>query len=154
VWIRATAKPSGNDAGSKTHVLEMGLTKRGVEDIGDVSSILLERDPEESLSEGEDLLRINWDCHSITAADELYHTVWETVDGVTKLKSPVAGTIRATDIGNPWVDADDSLLSIAASEKSIANAFPNLMDEDAYNKFVEKIAPGRFSESDRQTAFA
>jgi hypothetical protein len=131
----------------------MGLTKRGVEDIGDVSLILLERDPEESLSEGEDLLRINWDCHSITSADELYHTVWETVYGVTKLKSPVAGTIQATDIGNPWVDADDSLLSIAASEKSIANAFPKLMDEDAYNKLVEKLARGRFSESDRQTAF-
>lgn len=148
MWIRAKDTLAG------TYILEVGLTKRGVEDIGDVSSILLERDPDESFNEGADLLRIKWEGHSITAADELYHTAWESIDGVTKLKSPVAGTIKSTDIGNPWIDADDYLLRIAASEKSIADAFPKLMDEEAYNEFVQRLAPGRFSESDHQSALA
>lgn len=135
MWIRAK-KDTLVAGGSNSLILEVGLTKRGVEDIGDVSSILLERDPDESFTEGADLLRIKWEGHHY---------------GVTKLKSPVAGTIKATDIANPWIDTDDYLLRIAASEKSFADAFPKLMDEETYKEFVQRLAPGRFSDGNRQS---
>jgi hypothetical protein len=40
------------------------------------------------------VLRINWDAHLITAADELYHTVWETVSESTDISTPIDGHIE------------------------------------------------------------
>lgn len=145
LWIRARDTFACSKSGEKKHLLELGLTQRGIEDIGDVQSILLQQNAH--VRQGQDLLRVSWEGHSISDADELYHTVWETVEGFTMLKSPVTGTIEETDISNPWVDADDYLLSMTASERNLFSAFSQLVCEDSYTKIVQKMPPGRFAEA-------
>jgi len=63
------------------------------------------------------------------------------------LKSPVTGSIEETDISNPWVDADDYLVRMTASERDLFSAFSKLVCEDSYNKIVQRMPPGRFAES-------
>lgn len=147
LWIRARDTFMCSKSGEKTHVLEMGLTHRGVEDIGDVQSISLLQ-PDSQVRKGQDLLRVSWEGHAITAADELYHTVWETVEGFTMIQSPMTGVVQETD--TPWIDADDSLLSMTATEKSLFTAFSHLVCEDSYNKIIQNMPPGRFAESMQQ----
>lgn len=150
IWIRAR-DTFVCSKGNKSHVLDLGLTRRGVEDIGDVQSIVLVK-PE--VRQGDDLLRVNWEGHNITAADELYHTMWETVEESITIKSPITGTVQETDIDNPWIDSDDYLLSIEASEHSVFSAFSTLVDEESYDKIVRKLPPGRFEESIMEAAVA
>ena len=47
------------------------------------------------LGVGDALLDIEWDGHRISAADELYHTRFETFTGLTTLTAPVAGRVVA-----------------------------------------------------------
>ena len=102
-----------------------------------------------TVRQGQDLLRVSWEGHAITEADELYHTVWETVEGFAMFKSPVTGRVHETgDIANKaWIDPDDCLVSMTVSEKALFTAFSKLVCEDSYNKIVEKLPPGRFAES-------
>ena len=140
-----------SSSGNKTHVLELGLTHRGIADIGDVQSVRLlpndHQQPQKRVRAGQDLLQVSWEGHSISEADELYHTRWETISGSTVLKSPITGTIQGTDIDNPWIDADDYLLSMTATEKEVFSAFSRLVCEDTYNRLVERMPPGRFEEN-------
>ena len=145
LWIRARDSFVCQTSGEKTHLLELGLTHRGVEDIGDVQSIALQ--PNANVRKGQDLLRVLWEGHSISEADELYHTTWETVEGFTMIKSPMTGTIQETDIEKPWIDADDALVSMEATEKALFTAFSHLVCEDSYNKIIQNMPPGRFAES-------
>lgn len=132
LWIRARDTFACNQSGEKTHLLEIGLTGRGVEDIGNVQSILLQQDS--TVRQGQDLLRVL--CE----------------EGFTTLKSPVTGRIHETDISTPWIDADDYLLSMTATEKEVFSAFSKLVCEESYNKIVEKLPPGRFAQSSQQQA--
>ena len=82
--------------------MEIGLTKRGLDDIGDVSSITTHSHHRHKEDRAEDkyvvdnkyhddllLCTIDWEGHSITGADELYHTVWETFERQTRIYSPI-----------------------------------------------------------------
>ena len=126
-------------------MLEMGLTERGIDDIGDVSSIQLVVHKNNLLSEGDDLLRIEWEGHSITSADELYHTVWENFSGVTILKSPLDGRIESSDISYPWIEEESPLVNLAVSRECLARALPKLLSADEYLLQVSNLKPGRFS---------
>lgn len=148
LWIRARNTYACSQSQEKKHVLEIGLTQRGVEEIGDVQSIRLEQNS--TVRQGDELLRISWEGQKISEADELYHAVWETVEGFTTLKSPVSGQIHEADTSKPWIDADDYLLSMTASEKEVFSAFSRLVCEDTYNKIVRDLPPGRFAESVQQ----
>lgn len=125
LWIRARDTFACNKSGEKTHVLEIGLTDRGVQDIGNVQSVIIQQNS--TVRQGQDLLRVSWE------------------EGFTTLKSPVTGRIHETDISTPWIDADDYLLRMTASEKEVFSAFSRLVCEDSYNKIVQKLPPGRFS---------
>eukprot|EP00531_Pseudo-nitzschia_arenysensis_P016302 CAMPEP_0116157126 /NCGR_PEP_ID=MMETSP0329-20121206/23182_1 /TAXON_ID=697910 /ORGANISM="Pseudo-nitzschia arenysensis, Strain B593" /LENGTH=157 /DNA_ID=CAMNT_0003654221 /DNA_START=30 /DNA_END=503 /DNA_ORIENTATION=- len=91
IWLRAK-EPLQNKATRR--ILEIGLTERGLEDIGDVTSL---QQPKASFKRGDELLRINFDGHSITSADELYHTVWETFSDQLSIVSPVSGKATETE---------------------------------------------------------
>lgn len=114
-WFRPQLIPT---AMKVQWVVDIGITDRGLDDIGDINAIV-RRDKRESeggvpfsteaqqhqkqnnntcenshVKRGEIVLDIHWDGHIITTADELYHTVWETVEGVTSIKTPIAGGVE------------------------------------------------------------
>ena len=101
--------------------IDVGITDRGIDDIGDVtgvkpcftntgmhthtsphshshSSTCTEKNENENinipvwkLKQEETVLEIQWDAHLITSADELYHTVWETVSETSMIRAPFKG---------------------------------------------------------------
>jgi hypothetical protein len=62
------------------------------------------------------------------------------------IKSPMTGIVQETDIEKPWIDADDALVSMEATEKALFTAFSHLVCEDSYNKIIQNMPPGRFAE--------
>ena len=46
-----------------------------------------------AIKRGDNLVTIDWEGHTITDADELYHTIWETFTDQTTIKSPINGKI-------------------------------------------------------------
>mmetsp|Transcript_23529 Transcript_23529/g.33003 ORF Transcript_23529/g.33003 Transcript_23529/m.33003 type:complete len:180 (-) Transcript_23529:240-779(-) len=134
-----------------TWIVQIGITDRGLDDIGDVSSVkpaitdAIRLGTE--LKTGDDLVNIEWDGHVITAADELYHTVWETVSGVKTIQSPVEGKILNVFHGDRGINEDDIICEVSTREESLQSAIQNLVDETEYNRLVEQIMPGNFSEA-------
>jgi len=94
-----------------------GLTTRGWEDVGDVLSISLLSD---SATVGRDLIRIEWEGYKRSESDELYHAVWETIEGTTILASPVTGLIES--VADPSMDEDDTLVTIVCNKTDLLDA--------------------------------
>ena len=75
------------------HVRQVGLTQRGLEELGDIESIDGPVARASLVKAGEPLVSLEWSGFKITEADELYHTVWENVEGVKQISLPVDASI-------------------------------------------------------------
>jgi hypothetical protein len=86
-------------ADRKRTLVKVGLTERGVDDIGNVLRWVAPReDHSVGIPAGAELLKVEWDAYTITAADELYHTVWDNVSGSATFTTPVAcSLVRIND---------------------------------------------------------
>lgn len=120
--------------------VQVGLTERGLENIGDITAI-------ESLVEGAAaaaqtttntqttttttnvprverdaaLVQIQWEAHRITTADELYHTQWDTLAVTTTIRSPLAGRLTRVFVGNTTdyhdFDTEDPLFELGIDDE-------------------------------------
>lgn len=172
LWLRATRLNAGSTGNSGNNssgghypwMIDIGLSLRGLEDIGDVSEMRCTRSsppPQQgSISSndnnndkmgwvanaGDDLLAIDWDAHKITSADELYHTVWETFSDTTHIKVPISGEIIA--IIQPGeeeeVDEDTVLVRMMASCETLQQSMEQLLEEQDYQAFVDNEPRGKF----------
>lgn len=112
VWLRRAGRESRRREGASMRRarLELGLTARGLEDVGDVSSVRVPSrlfvrrarggaGPTDGapVRRGDELLRIEFDGYRRSGADELYHAVWESYAERMSIASPVSGRIRGTD---------------------------------------------------------
>ena len=120
------------------------MTDRGLQDLGDIIEIKRGKQILEMVDEGESLLMIDWDGHRITTADELYHTVWETISGTYVLPAPVNGRIEYIIKGNDVVDEDEILATLSTDESSLQKIMASLVSEKDYLKRIEN--PGAFHE--------
>jgi glycine cleavage system H lipoate-binding protein len=151
LWLRAT--PIGLSAGVKsaqTYCLEIGLTQRGLDDIGDMTLVMPMVQKETHINEGHDLLRIEWEGHSITSADELYHTVWDSFSGTTPIASPVSGTVNEVNVVPPTssIDEDTVLVKVTATEQEWESAQKiALVKEPEYMRILRSIPPGKFADA-------
>lgn len=145
--------------------VEIGITKRGFDDIGDVFALNSTLHMDEStelkslkallgrqVNTGDKFMKMEWDGQTITEADELYHTVWETIDGFTDVISPVNGYLEHVFSFSPnvGIDEDTVLATIRTSRKDLETVLKNdkfLMAGEEYNQFVSKLPPGMFAES-------
>jgi hypothetical protein len=100
---------------------------------------------------GQTMMEIKWDGHAITSADELYHTVWENVEGMTPLQSPVSGllqTVMMIPRKGVGLDEEDVLATIIVTdEQSLQNELQSTVDEEKYMQYLEQeTLLGAFSE--------
>mmetsp|Transcript_3895 Transcript_3895/g.9285 ORF Transcript_3895/g.9285 Transcript_3895/m.9285 type:complete len:160 (-) Transcript_3895:73-552(-) len=145
IWLRARKAASS----SSHRILEVGLTERGMEDIGDVTSV---KQPLNKLQKGDELLTIHFDGHSITSADELYHTVWETFSDQKSIMSPVSG--KTTDdssleaLEEDGFDQDTVLVGIETTSQEWDEICKQkkFVDESEYFKIIERQPRGAFYE--------
>ena len=165
--------------------IDVGITDRGIDDIGDVTgvkpcftgmymhshshsspneneNININKDiPVWKLKQEEDVLEIQWDAHLITSADELYHTVWETVSETSMIRAPFKGVFvfphfeieiqkRRRRRRGYVLDSDVPLFTMLVDQDCLdaARTGGRLMDYDAYMEFVETLERGKFHEDD------
>ena len=153
-------------------MVDVGLTKRGLDDIGDITSIqipsafpktLAEASQEEvtlpplpvhAVKYGQEIVKLNWDAHLITGADELYHTVWETISETTTIVAPVDGELVAIHCKEDaeWVDEDTALFTLRTDGDLIdihkkKNAW---MQAEEYEEYVDSLENGKFFDPDQE----
>jgi hypothetical protein len=155
LWFRPIPVPSAASVR-----LEIGLTERGMEDIGDITSIqsMISTNGSTNIVKGQELLQIHYDGHSITSADELYHTVWETFSDKVSVHSPVAGefmkTSDTTTITSQYQEyfIDDStalVVNLVTTKEEWESASKEyLAGETLYLEAIQKLPRGTFAEQD------
>eukprot|EP00339_Tiarina_fusa_P019996 CAMPEP_0116996868 /NCGR_PEP_ID=MMETSP0472-20121206/520_1 /TAXON_ID=693140 ORGANISM="Tiarina fusus, Strain LIS" /NCGR_SAMPLE_ID=MMETSP0472 /ASSEMBLY_ACC=CAM_ASM_000603 /LENGTH=180 /DNA_ID=CAMNT_0004695611 /DNA_START=114 /DNA_END=656 /DNA_ORIENTATION=+ len=160
LWFRATpASPStvSSTKSNKSLLVEIGFTARGMEDIGDVLVLNKAWNTTETTNQivepDTPLLHIEWEGHSITGADELYHTVWENFSGVSEVMTPLAGVVEAiNDKPSPrlWFDEDTVLAKVMTTKGEWIRAHKEriLIKEPAYIRHVQGLPRGLFAESE------
>ena len=154
LWLRvfplypSSACRSPSPSASKWIGVEIGLTARGLEEVGDIVSLRKMRTPDTKIKEGDAILVVEWEGHSITNADELYHTIWETLEGAKTIRSPVNGVIE-TISDDITFDENSVLIRMVTSLDDLERATENdiLIRESNYARLLTKISPGMFKES-------
>lgn len=147
-WTSSENKMRG--MAGNTVIIDIGITKRGLDDIGDITKILPQCGPKGTLiKQGQELVKIEWDAHVITTADELYHAVWENVNGVFSISSAVDGILAAAIPASvTFIDDTDVMATIATSKESMARAIRqhSLVDETTYHRMISRQSPGQFQD--------
>lgn len=154
LWLRATKEAAKIASTRHPWMVEIGLSERGLADIGDITSLTAVQVQKERSGwfarAGDKLVVIDWDAHSITSADELYHTVWETFSEQTVVCAPIAGVVDEVNTISPLVedlDEDTVLVRMRTDAESLSQSSKHMLEHDDYTNLVAKIPPGRF-ESD------
>jgi hypothetical protein len=102
-----------------------------------------------AIAQGRELVQVEWEGHSITSADELYHTVWESFSGMTPIESPVSGVVEEVNVIPPSMCLDDDtvLVQLTSTEQEWKSATSgSLVKEPEYLRILRSIPPGKFAE--------
>jgi hypothetical protein len=95
-------------------------------------------------------MRIEWEGHSITSPDGLYHDIWETSSGRKTIQSPVCWIVKEFCDSNhhDFIDEDTTVLAkMTVTEKDLEAATRNaLVKEPQYMRMLRLISRGRFEE--------
>jgi hypothetical protein len=163
LWYRAVARPQVATSDSAAWCVQVGITERGLDDIGDVTSVIqahafnitnnnnnkLQKNPSASIVAGQDLIRIHWEGYAQTSADELYHTVWDTIEGVQTFPSPVSGHIEhiVDNVDQEEVDEETVLVELLCNEVSLQQAAIGWIEEKEYLDIIQRQSRGKFADS-------
>lgn len=163
LWFDTISKTSASTHRRRRRV-QMGLTQRGLDDIGDVVSITQpSHDQSNIITKGQELLRIHFEGHFITSADELYHTVWETYEDHLTIESPFSRILKEkgyslvpSSTGNPIpreqdeivLDSDTVLITFQVPETEWERCIQQqqLVKEQQYQQLLRSMARGKFAE--------
>ena len=133
--------------------LRIGLTRRGLEDVGDVHTVAARQKPGTSVAPGVPLLSIGWDALKISDADELYHTTWSAVEGETIITSPVVADVVGHSTAKA-IDEEDWLVELRLPCADGSFDTNGLLSEAAYTSELGRVGAsrGRFGEDGTLTA--
>jgi glycine cleavage system H lipoate-binding protein len=153
IWFRAS--PQSGSAGTANNALhlEIGLTKRGLDDVGDMTLMRsMISSGNNDVSKGDSLLQIEWEGHAITSADELYHTVWESFSGTTNVETPVSGQVEHINIihNTMCIEEDTVLAKLETTEAEWNSAMAKMVEEPEYHRIVGTIPLGKFAEPEEE----
>lgn len=139
VWLRLSTPTSA----------KMGFTRAGVEQLGTVSNARQCVKVGADVKPGTPLISLFWEGYTRSAADELYHAVWESIEGATELKSPICCTLtRVNDLAvlleaqGPLNDEDVWLCEVEFDEHALSGS-KSLVDESSYQKWENDLREGR-----------
>lgn len=158
LWLRHVRCSTSECA----RLLQLGLTERGISDVGSVVAVTPKALPGTAVQAGDPLLEIEWDGHHITQADELYHTRFETFTSHTTLRAPVGGMVVALQEASAVKSLDPELWLAQLHveelvEEEVGSSFidglaalsaTDLVGSAMYAEAVAAAGPGRFSEEE------
>ena len=157
VWFRPVAAPASTETVRHLLELEMGLTQRGLEDVGDVTAMKAlittsnhHRQHHHSVSQHDDLAIIEWEGFTRSSSDELYHAQWGTFSGETRLKAPINAIIKEINvIPNTFLIEEDTILAtleVETEDWEEQIRHKHVVGEFDYRQIVKNSGPGRFSD--------
>jgi len=143
VWVRPSPDrlsppgPDGRPRPPATYRVELGLTARGLRDVGDVTAVRGARPPA-PVKSGAPLLCLDWEGYAVSAADELYHAVWDNAAGSHVVTAPVSGVLREIRALAPeeGVDEADVLAVVISKKEEMERAVGGWVSEEEYDKIV------------------
>ena len=134
VWLRLLGPTRG----------VLGFTRAGVERIGSVVGAERVAGVGEAAAPGTALLTLSWEGYTRSAADELYHSVWEDIEGTADLIAPIPCTVTKfndlealLDQQGPLHDEDTWLCEAEFDTDAPENA--RLLDEHSYEKWEDGL---------------
>jgi hypothetical protein len=100
---------------------------------------------------GQEFLHVEWDGFYRSEADELYHAVWDTIEGSTVLRTPVAGHVALMrSVPEQQLDETSVVAHMYCTNKSLQEAISLWMDAPSYLDYtLEQKERGKFAESRR-----
>lgn len=134
--------------------VKWGMTAHGMDRLGDITKLTCFVDDDKSnqevpsvVQQGQDLFRVHWEGYEWTEADELYHTVWDSVEGEECITSPVTGKlIHVVNSEESVVDEEISWAEMECKDHDLLQAAANWVDEGSYNRWINRLAPSKFSD--------
>ena len=142
VWLKCT--PHVHD---RTWRIQWGLTAEGMDRLGDITKLERLVDKNNHARQGHDVLAVAWEGYEWTEADELYHTVWESVEGIERIASPVTGRlVHVADSDTSVIDEDIIWAEVECQADDVARAAAHWVDESAYLEWVNTLGPSKFSD--------
>jgi hypothetical protein len=147
-WLRLhrQAVTGGLLAARSAWRAELGLTQRGCDDIGEV--VTAKRSAELGLVEnGAELMRLEWEAHSVSTADELYHTTWGVIERSHIVRTPLPATLL--ELCLPTVGRSLSPRTVLATLQVDRPALQasSLVDDKRYLEHISQLQPGMFADS-------
>jgi hypothetical protein len=146
-WYRPICL-SNTNTGSMFWTVEIGLTDRCLQDLGDIQKMYSEFALNKNVSKDDTVLSLDWDGYKITDGDEMYHTAWTNVQGTYTITSPVNGRLEYLANDTDIIDEDQVLVVLSTTEESLVAAIQLLVHEDEYEKLKYSMPPGTFSKVD------
>jgi hypothetical protein len=117
----------------------VGITKRGIDDIGSVIKYsLLSTPPPIQIQSQDTVISFNWEGYQRTEADELYHAVWETAEGTYELRSPLSGTISKYNEPELECPSEDDWLFEITIDENRKEDFNNFVNEEQYDRMIHE----------------
>ena len=129
------------------NIARIGITSRGLEDIGSVDYIMPLLKPRDLITTNTPFIEIGWTAYQISTADELYHTTWNNIEGSYSIKCPILCTLRRLHddaLCNPEDICDKTWL--AEVELNNEESLTCLLDRNSYNEHISEIGRGLFAE--------
>ena len=122
----------------------LGFTRAGIDNIGSIVSARRAVDVGDRVGRGHPLVSLSWEGYSRTAADELYHAVWESTEGVADLQAPIESMTvtkfndleTLLDKEGPLYD-EDTWLCEAEFDENVA--LDSLLDQDSYEAWEAEL---------------
>jgi len=163
IWLQCSPPPTTSVSSSSstavattastTWRVHWGMTEHGMDRLGDITKVTCLVDCKDSknafVEQGRELLRVDWEGYEWTEADELYHTVWESVDGVETIASPITGNlVNVIDPSNDAiiVDEDIAWVEMECNHGDVINTATSWLDQASYHRWVKTLAPSKFSD--------
>jgi len=125
--------------------IRVGMTSHGLDELGDITSVnVVSR--KSTVKSGQDLLELEWEGFIQTEADELYHTVWGSIEGKKIVKAPVGGSlVQIVNLSlEGEIDEDTVIAELSCNESDLKQACASWLDDEGYNALLAKEVPGRF----------
>jgi hypothetical protein len=127
----------------------MGLTQRGCDDIGEVVACTHLAAPLRRVESGAALFKLDWEAHSVSTADELYHTTWQIIEREHIIRAPLPATLLELCPPSTAVGTSLSPLTVLATLQVDRPALQasSLVDEQRYLEHISQLQPGMFADS-------
>lgn len=127
---------------------QLGLTTRGLEDVGTIHKWECLAKVGTAVKAHSPMLQLEWDGHHISDGDELYHTRWASVQGTTSVLAPMDGTLQFLSSAKLPLESETCLAEMIVDKPGL-NAATGLVNEETYWRAVLAAPPGMFGAPDQ-----